>query len=61
MSEGIHTGAIYEDVFYQCKSCRFYVFCPVMPGSKEMEKVKKDGDCSSYKFSSTTRYRSNFK
>jgi len=61
MSEGIHIGATVYDTSYLCKACRKYVFCPIMPGSEEMEEIKKKGSCPNYEFSSTTRMRRNFR
>jgi len=61
MSQGIHEGATVYDAFYQCKSCSEYVTCPIMPGSKEMEGLKKKGSCPDYNFNSTTKMRRGFK
>jgi len=61
MAEGIHEGPTYFDIFYQCKACVNYVTCPIMPGSKEMEKIIKNGNCPKHKFSSTTRFRRGFR
>ena len=47
--------------WYQCKACGNFVSCDMRSDIRIMTEIKKNGDCSAYVYSSTTRLRSTFR